>query len=327
MSSRDGDYNLSGDEAKEQDASKKAEAAPGGGDEEEEENETADQSMPIGAWVDGWGQLLQALVGGRQNDRSIAVWRFGRTGWMCFRRWAAWTIGRRCFRLNPPRCRCVTGGSRCMHVGYPSFCHLCCENNECVCDCPACAGLIQEKSKKTEAAAKKQEEEEKEEEAEVAKVKKKKHLCKYWRDGNCDRGEWCGWAHCKDVHWDWPTEIPVIWKKGPLTQSDIGNFPGWVVIDEEDRTWEYLFIKWHNHAGKKTGLEKKQQVIRDFSKGRALLVKAFAFQADGEYAPAATFEKVENTLPLRHAGRCVMHLQNLSQKLNRTHLKKTEEVS
>ena len=54
MSSRDGDYNLSGDEAKEQDASKKAEAAPGGGDEEEEENETADQSMPIGAWVDGF---------------------------------------------------------------------------------------------------------------------------------------------------------------------------------------------------------------------------------------------------------------------------------
>jgi hypothetical protein len=49
-------------------------------------------------WVDGWGQLLQALVSGRQNDRSIAVWRLGRTGWMCFRRWAAWTIGRRCFR-------------------------------------------------------------------------------------------------------------------------------------------------------------------------------------------------------------------------------------
>ncbi len=28
------------------------------------------------------------------------------------------------------------------------------------------------------------------------------------------------------VHWDWPNEIPVIWKKGPLTQSDIENFPG-----------------------------------------------------------------------------------------------------
>ena len=28
-----------------------------------------------------------------------------------------------------------------MHVGYPHFCHLC-EDNECVCDCPACEGLI-----------------------------------------------------------------------------------------------------------------------------------------------------------------------------------------
>ena len=37
--------------------------------------------------------------------------------------------------------------------------------------------------------------------------------------------------------------------------------------------------------------------------------KCFAFQADGEYAEAlaATFVKVENTLPLRHAGRCGMH--------------------
>ena len=83
-----------------------------------------------------------------------------------------------------------------------------------------------------------------------------------------------------------------------------------------DRTWEDLLIKWHNHAGKKTGLEKAQavkQVIREFSKGRAPVVKAFekcfGFQADGEYAEAlaATFVKVENTLPLRHAGRCGMH--------------------
>ncbi len=39
-----------------------------------------------------------------------------------------------------------------------------------------------------------------------------------------------------------------------------------------DRTWEDLLIKWHRHAGKKTGLEKAQavkQVIQEFSKGRA----------------------------------------------------------
>ena len=35
------------------------------------------------------------------------------------------------------------------------------------------------------------------------------------------------------VHWDWPKEIPVIWKKGPLTQSDIENFPGFLSSEEE----------------------------------------------------------------------------------------------
>jgi len=83
-----------------------------------------------------------------------------------------------------------------------------------------------------------------------------------------------------------------------------------------DHTWEDLLIKWHCHAGKKTGLEKAQavkQVIQEFSKGRAPVKKAFekcfAFQADGEFAEplAASFVKVENTLPLRHAGRCGMH--------------------
>jgi hypothetical protein len=83
-----------------------------------------------------------------------------------------------------------------------------------------------------------------------------------------------------------------------------------------DHAWEDLLMKWHRHAGKKTGLEKAQavkQVIQEFSKGRAPVVKAFekcfAFQADGEYAEAlaATFVKVENTLPLRHGGRCGMH--------------------
>jgi hypothetical protein len=83
-----------------------------------------------------------------------------------------------------------------------------------------------------------------------------------------------------------------------------------------DRTWEDLLIQWHGHCGKKTGLEKAQavkEVIRKFSKGRAHVVKAFekcvAFQADGELAEqlSAAFMKVENTLPLRHAGRCGMH--------------------
>ena len=83
-----------------------------------------------------------------------------------------------------------------------------------------------------------------------------------------------------------------------------------------DRTWEDLLIKWHSHAGKKTGLEKAQavkQIIQEFSKGREDVKKSFekgyAFQADGEFSEplAATFVKVENTLPLRHAGRCGMH--------------------
>ena len=36
------------------------------------------------------------------------------------------------------------------------------------------------------------------------------------------------------VHWEWPKEIPVIWKKGPLTHNDVENFPGWGVIDDEE---------------------------------------------------------------------------------------------
>lgn len=83
-----------------------------------------------------------------------------------------------------------------------------------------------------------------------------------------------------------------------------------------DRSWEDVLIKWHNHAGKKTALEKAEavkQVIEEFSKGRPEVKKAFekcyAFQTDGEYAEplAAQFVKVRNTLPLRHAGRCGMH--------------------
>ena len=83
-----------------------------------------------------------------------------------------------------------------------------------------------------------------------------------------------------------------------------------------NRAWEDFLIKWHRHCGKKTGLEKAQavkQVMQEFSKGRAGVVEAFekcfAFQADGESAEplAASFVKVEDTLPLRHAGRCGMH--------------------
>ena len=28
------------------------------------------------------------------------------------------------------------------------------------------------------------------------------------------------------VHWNWPRDIPVIWKRGPITQQDIENFAG-----------------------------------------------------------------------------------------------------
>ena len=85
-----------------------------------------------------------------------------------------------------------------------------------------------------------------------------------------------------------------------------------------DHTCEDFVIKWHGHAGKKTALEKAQavkRVIQEFSKGRALVEKAFekcfAFQADGESAEqlSAAFMKVEETLPLRYAGRCGMHMK------------------
>ena len=36
------------------------------------------------------------------------------------------------------------------------------------------------------------------------------------------------------VHWDWPKQIPVIWKKGPLTQIDIEDFPGFLSSEEEE---------------------------------------------------------------------------------------------
>ena len=40
------------------------------------------------------------------------------------------------------------------------------------------------------------------------------------------------------VHWDWPKQIPVIWKKGPLTQNDIENFPGFRSSEEEENLSE-----------------------------------------------------------------------------------------
>jgi hypothetical protein len=36
------------------------------------------------------------------------------------------------------------------------------------------------------------------------------------------------------VHWDWPKEIPVIWKKGPLTKIDLENLPGFQSSEEEE---------------------------------------------------------------------------------------------
>ena len=36
------------------------------------------------------------------------------------------------------------------------------------------------------------------------------------------------------VHWEWPKEIPVIWKKGPMTEKDIATFPGWAELEDLD---------------------------------------------------------------------------------------------
>ena len=65
--------------------------------------------VPTGLSKDGWGPLLQALVMGMQSDRPIAAWRCGRTGWMCFRRWAAWANGRRSFRRCMQEARTTAG--------------------------------------------------------------------------------------------------------------------------------------------------------------------------------------------------------------------------
>ena len=85
----------------------------------------------------------------------------------------------------------------------------------------------------------------------------------------------------------------------------------------KDRSWEDLLIKWHEHAGQKTGFEKAmavKQVIQEFSADVAGVKEAFekhcrAFLADGELAEplAAQLVKAEGTLPFRYAGRCNMH--------------------
>ena len=35
-------------------------------------------------------------------------------------------------------------------------------------------------------------------------------------------------------HWQWPDIIPVYWKKGPITQMDCENFPGFLASLEEE---------------------------------------------------------------------------------------------
>ena len=89
----------------------------------------------------------------------------------------------------------------------------------------------------------------------------------------------------------------------------------------KDRSWEDLLIKWHEHAGKKTGLEKASAVkqnIKEFSGDvpgvKEAVKEAFekccrAFLADGESSEplAAQLVKVEGTLPFQYIGRCNMH--------------------
>ena len=53
-------------------------------------------------------------------------------------------------------------------------------------------------------------------------------------------------------HFGWPKQIPVIWKKGPLGQSDIDEVPGFAEEgEEEEEEWASdgsLFIKFtHSH--------------------------------------------------------------------------------
>jgi len=40
------------------------------------------------------------------------------------------------------------------------------------------------------------------------------------------------------LHFDWPKQIPVVWKKGQLTKNDVEDFPGWVRLAEEVDYWK-----------------------------------------------------------------------------------------
>jgi len=99
----------------------------------------------------------------------------------------------------------------------------------------------------------------------------------------------------------------------------------------KDRSWEDLLIKWHNHRGQKTGLEKShavEQVKNEFAKGRPEVLKSFEkcfeWLTDGERSEplAAVFTKVQKVLPLRHAGRCGMH----SKQKNMENATATDEL-
>jgi len=39
------------------------------------------------------------------------------------------------------------------------------------------------------------------------------------------------------VHWNWPTSIPVVWRKGLLTPVDLEEFPGWNICIETMEDW------------------------------------------------------------------------------------------
>ena len=40
------------------------------------------------------------------------------------------------------------------------------------------------------------------------------------------------------VHWDWPQEIPVFWKNGPVSKNDIETFPGFPATEESEEDEE-----------------------------------------------------------------------------------------
>ena len=85
----------------------------------------------------------------------------------------------------------------------------------------------------------------------------------------------------------------------------------------KDRSEKDILMKWHSHAGKLTSHEKAEAIaeaLETFSDKDPGVVAIFkknckAFIADGAFAEplAAVLVKVRQVLPIRYAGRCLMH--------------------